>query len=86
MTINEADEELLRRLGSLRVLEPDAVRLERLRARCHATLRQRRQQAVRSRKRGGFAARVFEPAFVGGLSASYLLAILFVLLRLHGIL
>jgi hypothetical protein len=29
---------------------------------------------------------VLEPALVGGLSASYLLAMLFVLLRLHGIL
>ena len=86
MTMHEADEELLRRLGCLRVLEPDAARLERLRARCHATLLQRRHRAERRRTRAGFAARVLEPALVGGLSASYLLAILVVLLKLHGIL
>lgn len=86
MTIHEADEDLRRGLGCWRVLEPDAARLERVRARCHATLLQRRQQAERARKRDGFSARVLEPALVGGLSASYLLAILFVLLRVHGIL
>jgi hypothetical protein len=86
MTMHEADEELLRRVACLRVVEPDAARLERVRARGHAALLRRRQQAERARRRDGFSARVLEPALVGGLSASYLLAILFVLLRLHGIL
>jgi type VI protein secretion system component VasF len=86
MTLHEADEELLRRLGCLRVQEPDAARLERVRARCQATLRQRQQQAERANRRDGFSARVLEPALVGGLSAGYLLAMLFVLLRFHGIL
>jgi type VI protein secretion system component VasF len=86
MTMHEADEELLRKMGSLRVLELDAVRLERVRARCHAALRQRRQQAERPRRRDGVSTRALESALVGGLSASYLLAILFVLLRLRGIL
>ena len=86
MTMHEADEKLLRSLGCLRVVEPDAARLQRVRARCHATLLRRRQQAERSRRRARFSARVLEPALVGGLSASYLLAMLFVLLRFHGIL
>lgn len=79
MTMHE-DEELLRRLACLRLLEPEAARVERVRARCHAALLQRRQQAERPKWRDGFAARVLEPALVGGISASYLLAILFVLL------
>jgi type VI protein secretion system component VasF len=86
MTMHESDQELLRRLGCLRVLEPDAARLERVRARCHATLLRHQQQAERVTRRDRFSARVLEPALVGGLSASYLLAIVLVLLRLHGIL
>jgi hypothetical protein len=83
MTLHEAGDELLSRLGSLRVVEPDAARMERVRARGHATFVQRRQRAERPKRCEGFSARVLEPAFVGGLSASYLLAILFVLLRLR---
>ncbi len=83
--MNMHDEELLRSLRDLHVAEPDAVRLERLRARCHASLLARRHQADLQRSRRAFAARVLEPVFVGGLSVSYLLAILFVLLRMHGI-
>jgi hypothetical protein len=86
MTMHEADEELLRRLARLPVVEPDAARVERVRARCHVALLQCRQEADRQTRRDGFAARVLAPALVGGLSASYLLAMLFVLLRLHGIL
>jgi hypothetical protein len=37
------------------------------------------------RRRDGRAARVLEPALVGGLSASYLLAMLLVLFKLHGL-
>jgi hypothetical protein len=85
MTRHETDDELLRRLGHLRMLEPDAGRLEHLRARCHARLQLRRQQAESRRRRASFTARVLEPAFVGGLSASYLLAMLFVLLKLYAI-
>lgn len=86
MTLHESEEDLLSRLACLRVAEPDAARLERVRARGRATLLQRRQRAERRRTRNGFAARVLEPALVGGLSVSYLLAILFVLLKVHGIL
>jgi hypothetical protein len=46
----------------------------------------RRQQAERRRRRDEFRSRVLEPALVGGLSATYLLMMVFVLLRLHGIL
>jgi hypothetical protein len=86
MTTYEADEELMRGLRRLRVVEPDAERLERVRARGHAALLPRRQRAERRRTRSSIAARVLEPALVGGLSASYLLAILFVLLKVHRIL
>jgi hypothetical protein len=86
MTRREADEELLERLGGLRSLAPDAARLERIRARGHAALRERHARAQRRRSRARFAVRVVEPALVGGLSASYLIAILFVLLKLRGIL
>jgi type VI protein secretion system component VasF len=84
MNMPDVDEALLRRLSGLRVMEPDAARIERVRERCSAALLQRRQQAERQTKRDRFTARVLEPLFVGTLSASYLLAILFVLLRLHG--
>jgi hypothetical protein len=83
------DDDLLRRLRRLRVEEPDAVRLERVRARCHATLLRRQHQAERRNRRRAFVARVVswaEPTLVGGFSAVYLLAILFVLLRLRGML
>jgi hypothetical protein len=85
MKMENADDELLRSLRSLGVAEPDATRVERVRRRCHASLVQRRQRAERETRRAGFAARVLEPALIGALSASYLLAILFVLLRLHGV-
>jgi type VI protein secretion system component VasF len=84
--MHEAEEELMRRLGSLRVTEPDAARRERVRSRCRTMLLQRRQRAERRRARRRLAARALEPALVGGLSASYVLAMLFVLLKLHGIL
>jgi hypothetical protein len=85
MKRHDGDEELLHRLSGLRVVEADAARLERVRARCHAALVARQHQADRRRSRRAFAARVLEPVFVGTLSASYLLAMVFVLLRLHGI-
>jgi type VI protein secretion system component VasF len=86
MKMHHGDEALLRSLGGLRVMEPDAARIERVRARCHAALLQRRRRAERQKNRGRVALRILEPVFVGTLSASYLLAILFVLLRLHRIL
>jgi hypothetical protein len=86
MRMHHADEDLLGRLRALPVAQPDATRLEGVRARCHVMLQQRQERAERARPRVSFSARVLEPALVAGLSASYLLAILFVLLRLHGIL
>jgi type VI protein secretion system component VasF len=86
MKMHQADDAQLRTLGYLRVMEPDAARFDRVRARCHATLVRRRQQAERRRRRDEFRSRVLEPALVGGLSATYLLMMVFVLLRLHGIL
>ena len=86
MRMHDVDEDLLRRLSALPVAQPDAARRERVRARCHVTLQQRRERVDRARTRVSFSARALEPALVAGLSASYLLAILFVLLRLHGIL
>jgi type VI protein secretion system component VasF len=84
MKLQGTDDELLRRLRSLGVAEPDAARLERVRARCHTTLAQRRQHVERQSRRAGFARRVLEPALVGTLSAGYLLAMLLILLSLHG--
>ena len=84
MTMNEADDELLRRLGRLRVAEADATRLERVRMRCHAALQQQQQRTERRKRRAAFVARVLEPTLVGGFSAGYLLAILLVLLGMHG--
>lgn len=86
MTMHEADEELRRAFASLRVHQPDAARQARVRARCHAALTARHAQAKRRRRRHDFIVRVAEAALLGGLSASYLLAIVFVLLRLHGVL
>ena len=86
MKMHEVDEGGLHQLGGLRVIEPDAARLERVRARCHAALLQCRHQAERRSRREDFRSRVLEPTLVGGLSATYLLMMVFVLLRLHGIL
>ena len=86
MTMPEADDALIRRLRHVRVHDPDAARIDRTRARCDAALMARHAQAARRRRRQQFVARVVEPALLGGLSTSYLLAIVFVLLRLHGVL
>jgi type VI protein secretion system component VasF len=83
MRMQEADDELMRRLGRLGVAEPDAVRLERVRSRCHAALLRRKQQAQRRRRRAQYAAQVLEPILVGGLSAGYLLMIVLVLLNVR---
>jgi len=83
MKMHDGDDALLRTLGGLRVTEPDAARIERVRGRCHAVLLERRRRAERHKNRGRLALRMLEPVFVGTLSAGYLLAILFVLLRLH---
>jgi len=79
----DADDVLMRRLRTLRVQDPDAARRDRVRARCHAALTARHAQMERRRHQRQFVARVVEPVLVGGLSASYLLAMVFVLLRVY---
>jgi hypothetical protein len=80
MNLHRTDDELLRELRRLSVATPDAARAERVRARCHAAMLERREQTERRRRGQRMAVRALEPAVVGSLSAGYLLAILFVLL------
>lgn len=85
MTMHDADDVVMRRLRTLRVHDADAARVDRVRARCHAALTERHAQAERRRRRRQFVVRVVEPALVGTLSAGYLLAMVFVLLRTYAI-
>lgn len=85
MNPHRTDDEILRELRRLRVAAPDVARIERVRARCHAAMLVRRERTERRRRHRRMALCVLEPALVGGLSAGYLLAILFVLLELHGL-
>jgi hypothetical protein len=82
MNLNGTDDEILGELRRLRVAAPDVARMERVRARCHAALVRRRERTERRRERQRTAMRVLETALVGGLSAGYLTALLFVLLGL----
>lgn len=83
MNLHRTDDEILRELRRLPVAAPDGARLERVRARCHAAMLERRERTARRRRRQHMAVRVLELGFVGGLSAAYLLAVLFVVLQLH---
>jgi len=83
MKTHDGDDELMRRLSELGIGEPDAIRLERIRSRCHAALLRRKHQAERRRRRARYAAQVLEPILVGGLSAGYLLMVLLVLLKVR---
>jgi hypothetical protein len=82
MNSHESDD-ILSALRGLPAAAPDAARVERARVRCHAALLARRERIERRRNRGRMAARVAEPVLVGGLSVSYLVAILLVLIGLH---
>lgn len=73
----DRDDAILRRLARLPRPEADAAHAARTRERCHAVLR--RQQAMAHRP--NLARRILEPALVGGFSVTYLLGILFDLLR-----
>ncbi len=84
MMSDEADEATLRRLRRLPVLEPDPARAERVRARCRDMLNRRQQRAERSTRPDRFTAVVLQPALVGSLGLSYLLAVLYDVIRLQG--
>ena len=84
MTIEEAEDPVLRPLRRLRVHEPDPARAERVRARCLATLAARRRN-VEGSTRGRFATFALESALVAGFCVSYLMAVIRDVLQLHGI-
>jgi hypothetical protein len=83
MNLQQTDDDILRALRRLPVVAPDVARIERVRLRCHAAMLERRERTERRRRRQHMAVHVVEVALVGGLSAGYLAAILFVLLGLH---
>ena len=70
-------------LSRLRVLEPDSARSERVRARCRNMIVKRQQHAESSARPDGFTAIVLQPALVGGLCLSYLLGVIYDVIRLH---
>ena len=80
---DDADDATLRRLRRLRVLEPDRARAERVRARCHDMIARRQKRAEPTTGSDGFTAVVLQPALVGGLCISYLLAVVYDVIRLH---
>ena len=80
MNKQEADDELMSRVGRLGISELDAIRLERIRSRCHAGLLRRKQQTERRRRRARYAAQIIEPILVGGLSVGYLLMMVLIVL------
>jgi hypothetical protein len=80
-----SDEGNISMLRNLPVLEPDAARAERVRARYRAAMAQHQLQAARSARRAEFTARVLEHVLVGGLCLIYLSAIVGDVLRLRGI-
>jgi hypothetical protein len=79
---DESYDPLLRNLARLSILEPDASRTERIRARCHRAIA-RRQQAARIAPGASFTQLVLESALVGGLCLIYLSAVVLDVLRLH---
>jgi hypothetical protein len=83
MNLHRTDDENLRELRRLPMAAPNVARIERVRARCHAALLERRERTERRRRRQHMAVRVVELTLVGGLSAGYLVAVLFVVLQLH---
>ena len=80
-----SDEANISMLRNVPMLEPDAARADRVRARCRAAMAQRQQQAARSIRRAELTARVLEQVLVGGLCLIYLSAIVGDVLRLRGI-
>ncbi len=73
---------LLDALGRLPRVAPDAIRDERVRARCHAALA---RQHARKAPRQPATMRIWEPAAVLGLCVLYLAQMVLLTLHLYGI-
>jgi len=86
MTSDDANGPMLRILARLPAAAPDALRSERVRARCHAVLARRQPREARSGNGVGLARRVIEPALVGGFCLCYVSAVILDALRSQGIL
>ena len=80
---DDADEATALWLSQLRVLEPDSARAERVRARCRAVIVTRQQHAEDSIRPDRVTAVVLQPALVGGLCLTYLLGVVYEVIRLH---
>ena len=86
MTNDEIDDPILRRVSRLRLLTPDPLRAERLRARCRRKIARRRKPVRRDPAFVELPDRILAPAFVGALSVLYLTAIVYNALRVYGML
>jgi hypothetical protein len=83
MMTDDADAATAMWLSQLRVLEPDAARAERVRARCRDTMVRRQQHAESSARPDRLTAVVLQPALIGGLCLTYLLGVVYEVIRLH---
>jgi hypothetical protein len=81
MTIDDANDPILRALRRLPDAAPDEPRGARVRARCHAALDRARRGRERP-ARGSTALQIAEAALVGGLCLVYLSALLHEVTRL----
>lgn len=84
MTDDEAAVETL--LAGLPRPNSDALRSDRVRARCHRVLARRQTPAVRSQLGRSRAWRAVESAIVGGFCTVYLSLIALMALQSHGVL
>jgi hypothetical protein len=62
-----------------------ADRSERVRSRCHGALMRQRRAGERAAVRARATRRVLEPLLVGGFCVIYFMAIVFGVLRVHGL-
>ena len=82
--IGPEPDETLEALAFLPLHEPDRARAAKVQARCHAVLRQRRQQPeLPARSAWPSWGRRLEPALVGALCAVYLVEVLARAVRLY---
>jgi hypothetical protein len=83
MTTPYPDDPMMRNLGRLRPLVPDPSHAERVRARCHAQLGQKRRRWERSARLAESARGVLAPAVLGGVCVLYVAALVGTAFRLR---
>ena len=84
--INDDESAVEMMLAGLPQSDSDALRLERVRARCHKVLAHSRPTAIRAERRPRRLQRAFEFVMVGGFCVVYLSAVTILALQTQGLL